>query len=245
MKKPLKKLYQFHVANLQEIDHAMDKIARSLRASVSQGDEATVSAFMRLYALLLGAWAECRLRKLIYEPQGFNDAERETIQSESTQLKQWQKTVEIAFRRQYKIPKAALSADVLSHSAYSRYDTLSNMLVNDLSSIIELRNKLAHGQWVYPLNSNGNDIAQEQMNALRVENLLSLQFKKTLLESLSSAIHDLVVSKPTFERDFDNHLRIIIETQRNLKNRDYKIWAENMRQKYKRGKAKKLHPSNP
>ncbi|MCC7188747.1 MAG: hypothetical protein IT312_08400 [Anaerolineales bacterium] len=242
MKTP-KKLYQFHVANLREIDHAMDKIARSLRASISQNDEATVSAFMRLYALLLGTWAECRLRKLIYEPQGFIDTEREKIRAESTQLKQWQKAVEVAFRRQYKIPKAVLSSSVLPHSAHTRYDTLSEMLTNDLGSTIELRNKLAHGQWFYPLNNEGNDIAQEQMDALRNENLLSLQFKKALLEALSSAIHDLVVSKPTFERDFDNHLRVITETQRNLKNRDYKNWAESMREKYERGKVKKMSSS--
>src|SRR5262245_7658986 len=99
--KPPKKLYQFHVANLQEIDRAMDKIARSLRAFVSQGDETSVSEFMRLYALLLGAWAECRLRKLIFEPQSFDDGERKIIQDESTQLKQWQKAVELSFRRQY------------------------------------------------------------------------------------------------------------------------------------------------
>lgn len=239
--KPAKKLYQFHVANLQEIDRAMDKIARFLRMAISQNDEITASAFMRLYALLLGAWAECRLRKLVYEPKGFDETERNIVKSESTQLEQWQKAVEVAFRRQYKIPKAVLSASVLSHSAYSRYVTLSDMLTNDLGSVIELRNKLAHGQWVYPFNSEGDDVAKEQMNALRVENLLSLQFKKTLLETLSSAIHDLVVSKPTFERDFDDHIRVIVETQRNLKNRDYKSWAENMRQKYERGKVKKAH----
>lgn len=221
----------------------MDKVARSLRAFVSQSDEISISAFMRLYALMLGAWAECRLRKLIYEPQGFNEVERNAIRVENTQLKQWQKAVELAFRRQYKIPKAPLSVDVLPHSAYARYDTLLKMLADDLGSIIELRNKLAHGQWIYPLSSDGNDVAQEQMNALRVENLLSLQFKKTLIESLSSAIHDLVVSKPTFERDFDNHLRVIVETQRNLKKRDYQKWAKNMRNKYQRGKVKKTNPS--
>jgi hypothetical protein len=117
------------------------------------------------------------------------------------------------------------------------------MLISDLRSIIELRNKLAHGQWVYPLNSDGDDVAQEQMDALRVENLFSLQFKKNLLESLSSAIHDLVVSKPTFERDFDDHFRRIVETQRNLKNRDYKKWANGMREKYERGKVKKAQSS--
>ncbi len=237
--KPLKKLYEFHVANLQEIDRAMERVARSLRAAISQGDEITVSSFMRLYALLLGAWAECRLRKLIYEPKGFDDSERDTIRAENTQLKRWQKAVEVAFRRQYKIPKAPITSNVLPHSAHSRYVALSEMLVRDLGSIIELRNKLAHGQWVYPLNKDGNDVAQEQMDALRVENLLSLQFKKRLLESLSAIIHDLVVSKPTFERDFDNHFRIIVETRRNLQNRDYETWAQSMRQKYQRGKAKR------
>jgi hypothetical protein len=243
--KPPKKLYQFHVANLQEIDRAMKRVARSLRAATSQSDEITVSSFMRLYALLLGVWAECRLRKLIYEPKGFNDSERDTIRAESTHLKQWQKAVEVGFRRQYKIPKAALTAGVLPHSVYSRYATLSDMLENDLGPIIELRNKLAHGQWVYPLNNDGDDVAQEQMDILRVENLLSLQFKKRLLESLSAAIHDLVVSKPTFERDSDDHFRVIVETQRNLQNRDYKTWAEGLRQKYQRGKTKRSRPTSP
>jgi hypothetical protein len=243
MKQP-KKIYQFHVANLREIDRAMERVARSLRTAISQNDKITMSSFRCLYALLLGAWAECRLRKLIYEPHGFDDVERNEICNESTQLGQWQKAVDLAFRSQYKIKKAPLSIDVLPHSAYSRYSTLLDMLVNDLGSIIELRNKLAHGQWFYPLNNEGNDVAQKQMNALRVENLLSLQFKKKLLESLSAVIHDLVVSKPTFERDFDHHLRLITETQRNLKNRDYETWAESLRQKYQRGRAKRLHPAD-
>jgi hypothetical protein len=242
--KPPKKLYQFHVANLQEIDRAMERVARTLRAAISQNDDITVSAFMRLYALLLGSWAECRLQKLLFEPQGFDKAERDVIHAKRTRLGQWQKAVELAFRRQYKTPKAKLSANVLSHSAYSRYITLSNMLTNDLGSVIELRNKLAHGQWVYPLNNNGDDVAQDQLIALKFENLLSLQFKKALLESLSAAINDLVVSKPTFERDFDHHIRVIIETQRNLQKRNYEAWAENQRQKYQRGRAKRLHNTN-
>lgn len=47
------KLYQFHVANLQEVNRAMEKTARSLRLAISEGDDAASSAFMRLYALLL------------------------------------------------------------------------------------------------------------------------------------------------------------------------------------------------
>ena len=237
--KSQEKLYQFHVENLREINRAMEKIARSLRTFISQSDETSTSSFMRMYSLLLGAWAECRLRKLIYEPHSFINDERNQIQSQHSQLYQWQKTVEIAFRRQYNIPKASLSINVLPHSAFIRYDAIRLMINNDLGSTIELRNKLAHGQWIYPLNKELNDIAQKQMDALRNENFLSLQFKKKLLESLSSVIHDLIVSRPTFERDFDKHFKFITENQRNLQNRDYKKWANKMRLKYNRGKNKR------
>ncbi len=242
MKNP-NKLYEFHVANLKEIERAINKIALILRLAISQDDKITISAFTRLYALLLGTWAECRLRKLLFEPKGFSNEDRSLIMSNKNQLDQWKKTLEIAFRRQYCVPKAPLSKDVLSHSANSRYETLKEMLSNDLGFIIELRNKLAHGQWIYPLNDNGNDIAQSQMNALRIENLLSLQFKKKLLESLSAVIHDLIVSKPTFERDFDVHLRVVVENQRNLRNRDYEDWVRKMKQKYIQGKAIKISSS--
>jgi hypothetical protein len=238
--KPPDKLYEFHVANLRAIDTAMSRVARSLREAISIEDNKTISAFTRLYALLLGAWAECRLRKLIYEPNGFDEQERILIRSKSTQLERWQTAVETAFRKHYNVPRACLSDTTLPHSAYSRYATILDMLDNDLRPTIELRNKLAHGQWVYPLNNEGNDVAQEQMNALRLANLLSLQFKKALISHLSNAIHDLVVSLPTFERDFDKHYRDIVSTRRNLKTRDYESWVKQMQEKYQRGKTRRV-----
>lgn len=234
-----KKIYQFHVANLKEIEHAMERVARFLRDAISKDDDKTTSSFMRLFALLLGAWAEVRLKKLLFEPNGFNEENRETILKQNSQFEQWKKSLELGFRRQYNKPNVLLSANSLTHSAFSRYSTLSEMLYKDLRSIILLRNKLAHGQWIYPLNKEGNDIAQKQMDALRIENILSLQFKKTLIKSLASSIHDLVVSRPTFERDFDNHFRTIIETRRNLQNRDYEKYVTHMRQKYIRGQNKR------
>jgi hypothetical protein len=237
--KPPNKLYEFHVENLRAIDLAIDQVARSLRRAVSREDEKTTLSFTRLHALLLGAWAECRLRKLIYEPNGFDKQERALVHSKDTQLKRWRAAVEAAFRKHYDVPSAPLSDSTLCHSAYARYITIVDMLDNDLRPIIELRNKLAHGQWAYPLNSDGDDVAQEQMDTLRRENLLSLQFKKALISYLSGAIHDLVVSCPTFERDFDEHYRSIVNARRNLKTRDYESWAKQMREKYQRGKVKR------
>jgi hypothetical protein len=93
------------------------------------------------------------------------------------------------------------------------------------------------------LNDDGNDIAQAQMDVLRLENLLSLQFKKSLITSLTGTVNDLVVSRPTFERDFDQHYQLIVQTKRNLVKRSYPVYVSNMQEKYKRGKKKLLNAS--
>ncbi len=64
--KPPRKLCRFHVANLRSVDATIDRVARILRDSIAKQDEQTTHSFVRLYALLLAVWAECRLCKLLY-----------------------------------------------------------------------------------------------------------------------------------------------------------------------------------
>ncbi len=238
MKLP-RKLYEYHVKNLRSIETAIEQVARTIRKAISTNNEKIIFSYNRLFAFLIGAWAECRLQKLLYEPNSFNDNDRQKIYAKSQQINKWKYTVKIAFRKRYQVPRAALSEDTLHHSEFSRYITIMDMLEKDLRSIIEVRNKLAHGQWIYPLNSDNNDIAQKQMNTLKSENLLSLQFKKQLITHLADIIHDLIVSKPAFERDFNNHYKYIINTRRNLRTRNYEKYLWQMESKFERGKIKR------
>jgi hypothetical protein len=121
--------------------------------------------------------------------------------------------------------------------AHARLQILTDVIRDDLRSIITLRNKLAHGQWVYPLTDDLTDVAQEQMDALRLETLFSLKQKASLIESLCASVHDLVVSLPTFERDFDNHFVRIEQTRRNLIAKDYGKWVTQIRARHDRGQA--------
>lgn len=235
MAKQPDKIYEFHVANLRAIDVAISRVTRPFRHAISTVDDKTIFVFVRLYTLLTGIWAETRLMKLLFEKVGFSKGEREEILSEHTQIDMWFGCVEKAFRLHYNVPRAPLSEENLNHSQLAKYLAISNMIDEDLRSIIELRNKLAHGQWHYPLNNEGNDVSQDNMDTLRRENLLSLQFKKALLGHLCNLIHDLIVSKPTFERDFDVHYRMIVETRRNLRNRSYEDYVRLMGKKYTKG----------
>lgn len=240
MKTP-EKLYKFHVENIRAIESAMAQVDSVLKRAIKEQRKDLIASSIRLYALLLGVWAECRLVKLLFEENGFTEKERIYILEKKSDDKkskydQWKTALEIGFRKKYNKKKAILSEKSLPHSAYSQYKTISSILEDDLMPIIEVRNKLAHGQWIYPLNSDQNEIAQKQMDFLRKENLLTLRFRKTILISLAAAIHDLVVSPPTFDRDFNVHYQEIINAKQNLENREYEKYQTRQIEKYKKGK---------
>lgn len=219
------KLYRFHVANIRAVEIALDNTARSARKAISEESNSATESFVRLYALLLGVWAENRLKKLLFENRGFSPAERSRIAAREAQHDQWTTVVELAFRKHYQVPNAELSDTTLPFSSYARYVGLMELLEKDLRPIIEVRNKLAHGQWIYPLNNDGTDVEQNKYQLLNNENLLSLQYKKSLVSSLSDIVHDLVVSLPTFERDFDQNYRKISNTHNNLRTRSYEAYV--------------------
>lgn len=149
-------LYKAHVKNLRAVDTALERMLRELNASLSRGDDTTSEALLKTTMLLLGAWAEDRLRKMLFEPKGFTAAEREQITSAGSQIEIWKAALELGFRKRYQIPFANLS-QMLPLTPRARYAALLNIINDDLRPIIEVRNKLAHGQWVRPLNSQNDE----------------------------------------------------------------------------------------
>lgn len=236
---PAEELYSFHNMNLHAVDSGVTHIGRQLRRAIAAGEDETVFVLLRIYMLLIGAWAECRLSKLLYESNGFTEDERAKILLNSSKIDQWFMAVEIGFRKQYKLPKSVLCPPALPETAFYRLTSIRNMIDTDLRSIIEVRNKLAHGQWKRTLTNDGMGIANDQMKILGTENALSAQFRISMLGYLCDIIHDLVSSRNAFERDFDKHFQLISNTKMNLKNRTYDSYKDTLVKKYKRGAEKR------
>lgn len=216
------KIYRQHVSNLREIELAISHTGRLARSAVASKDpQRSLRSLLRLYSFLIGAWAETRLRKLLYEDPGFSDQERAVIAGEQTQLAQWTATVNLAFRKHHKLPKAALDETTLGVAHAARRVALIDVLNDELKIVIELRNKLAHGQWIYPFNNEGTAIEEEKYKLINKENILSLEFKYALVGHLADAAHDLVVSPATFERDFEAHFRKLFQVRKNIATRSY------------------------
>lgn len=239
------KLYAHHVANLRELDLALGHSERLARAAIASRDpQRSLRSLLRLYALLMGAWAECRLRKLLHEEFGFSDAERAQILAQQTQLEQWKCTVDLAFRKHHKITKAPLDERVLGVAHAARRGALHDVLDNELRIIIEIRNKLAHGQWVYPLNNEGTAVEPDKYKLINKENLQSLQFKFALLSHLADAVHDLVVSPKTFERDFEDHFKKLFQVRTNLVTKKYDAYEDKLIESRRKARAVRKERSN-
>ena len=237
------KLYSQHVANLRALEAALGSVARLARSAIASGDpERGLRTLLRLYSFLVGAWAECRLLKLLHEELGFSGAERLAILARGTQLDQWESTVDAALRKHFGVPKAKLSASSLGATPSARRDLLLAILRDDLRIIIEIRNKLAHGQWIYPFNSAGTSVENDKYLLINKENLLSLEFKWAMIGHLADAIHDLVVSPRTFDRDFDSHFKKLFQAQMNLKRRDYSKYAKSLVDSRQKARAKRAGP---
>lgn len=223
------KMYMHHVANLRELERAINHTSRLARSTIASKDpQQSLRSLLRLYSFLIGAWAETRLKKLLHEEFCFNESDRKVIENHGSQLEQWQATIDLAFRSHHKVSKAPLDERTLGVAHAARRAALQDVLNNELKILIEIRNKLAHGQWVYPFNSEETAVEESKYRLINKENLQSLQYKYSLVGHLANAVHDLVVSPITFERDFENHFQKLFQVRTNLTTKDYQKYENSL-----------------
>lgn len=231
-------LYKAHVQNLRSVEDGLAHIERDLNRAIANDDARLTETLKKLHLLLAGAWAECRLKKLLYEPNGLSAEARGNITAQRTQSDRWKTALELGFRKRYSVRKAAITELSVGGTASFRYNALQSLITNELNPLIELRNTLAHGQWARPLNSPETEISGPLVAAMAQENALSVKFKVALISGLSDLIHDLVAAT-SFERDFDRHYHRIVITRTNLERRSYPSWRQSMIDKQARGREKR------
>lgn len=211
------------VDNLNSIEYSVNDNFKLLRQKISNKQESSkhFNSSIKLLILLLGIWSEARLNKLINEYSEltqsnlFTKLEKKLIKLNKQKIEEWKTIVELAFRKHYNIYMGdELTEDNLGVSNFKRYENILNIIENYLQAIIENRNKLAHGQWVCQLNNNGKLLRTENINELNNENIISLEKKYQILKFLTQIIHDLMITKSTFERDFTKYYLAIIERKK-------------------------------
>lgn len=215
------KKFDQHTANLRAVDRAFKEAFAVAKFAIQTENSNLESSQTKLCGLLLGVWAETRLSKLLNEQSFFNDSDKERIFQIDNLYFRWKEVVDHGFKKHYNAN--VISDKSLGHTAYHQYLAPKEHLEHYIKPILELRNRLAHGQWIYPFASNqpNGEVVSEKFLELRNMNIQSLNQQHLVLKYLSDLIFLLMANKSAFQRDFDTLYRKIIHQTHRLEKQSY------------------------
>lgn len=233
-------LYRYHSDNYRAVAAGFEQALESLQRAVAAEDDRAVEAQSRVAAFLLSAKIEARFHKLSFEPPVPDEFRARVNRREGRSpslIEKWKRTVRGAFSLYY-----ATSGDFMSSDAPAEAREQCGLHLEalpHLESVIELRNKIAHGQWQHALNREGTEINPEKTKQLQEDNLLSLHLKDRVAQIVADAVNDLVVSKRTHDRDLKKHQRSLNDVLRELETRSYEKFAENIRSRERKARDRR------
>ncbi len=179
-------------------------------------------ASTRLYTFLLCSWFEARLYKILYENSSvaFSDTERSTVTSARTMSEKWRNCLNMSICKSYGFAFNPTQNDYSTCFTIGSVDLAYYQKVyaylDDIEYAITIRNKLAHGQWLTPLNSNRTNFAEAAVqNFLNTNNniqKLDLLYNvyKTIAEIISSyVVYKDKISTNNFKNDLEKKIKKI------------------------------------
>lgn len=182
----------------------------------------------KVHTLLLGVYAESRLRKILEDPTGFNDRERALIWLVQSQDRRWALAVDFAARRHYGVMAHQSLSGSLPAKALMRVEAVTQLLENDLAPVITDRNRLAHGQWTWQLKSRSENVFSTDQATFDY-NYVALRARFHMLDFIGRVVNLLCVSEPTFDRDFDSLMHKIDQAKGDLDGSGYAALAAQLR----------------
>lgn len=235
-------LYRMHCANLRQLESAIGLIQRDLRKYISMEQSHNEKIYTKILSYLVTCWTEVRILKLIHEQNAFTEDEMKIVMAARTLEQKWIRALNISICKAYGLQitnESERIEQLLPFTPRARYKEIRNLIETDLVPSITIRNRIAHGQWVYALTNDLSAVSPELMRDLQKENIVELQLRVKIFKNLAQIIHDLAVSPSTFERYFDENFQKLEQQKNNLHKRNYRTYKEKMVQKYQRGLHKR------
>ncbi|MFG1952336.1 hypothetical protein [Micromonospora sp. NPDC048830] len=221
--------FERHSENLAAIGRGLTQIERAHKHAIRRNDSAAVETLARLHTLMLGVMAEARLRKIVADPNGFNERERQLIWRVNTQVGRWLEAVELAFRRHYSVlTHLAVDESSLGAPVFARFQEVRGLLSGDLQPVIEDRNKDAHGQWVWRLKSRKENEFQSDRAPLPL-NYCAIESRRRVIVVIGELVHLLVVSQPGFDRHYAALMKRLDESRPRLQGAEYPQFVNQLR----------------
>ena len=223
--------FRKHTDNLRAVKAGVIQAERTHKDAIRRGDLPATEYSARMHQLMIGLLAEAELRQIVSDPGGFNDKESGLIRDERSKELQWKRAVELSIRRHYAVPIHLDITDLNTATGVgAQYESTIDLLENDLSAVIGDRNKLAHAQWKWHLNSKETSFLSGA--APSPLNYLASRYTGQVITLIARLVYALVVSEPTFQRDYAEITSDITSTRLQLQaaGRDYASFVTVLRE---------------
>lgn len=231
----VEEIYRAGTSNVKDLKKQRNRIQTLVNRAIREKNDADLISLTKMYALLYSAYAEMSFLKLIHTPKAFSESEISQIESGRNLEEKWRKCVEFAFKN--------LNSDANLGEIANKKQTLGRILEKYIIDPSQIRNKVAHGQWIICLNNDctrvNNDITlkMQQLDFVKIDRYFSIY------EKFQQCILDLSVSQKTHYRDY---YIIIVNLQKyidsteawSLETKKQKILSS---QKYQRYQIKKKY----
>ena len=167
--------------------------------SVKLNDHSSFEALKKLYALLYSSFVEVSFLKVVHTPYGFTENEISQILEQRNLEQKWARCLELAFRR---IDNMTNKGEV-----QNKKQILQRLIQTYIIESSQLRNKIAHGQWVVALNTENTAVNNDTTNRINGLDFVKVDVLFSLYAKISQVIEDLIESPhKTHFRDFYFHI---------------------------------------
>lgn len=189
---------------------------RVLRREQRLSDISLDNIYSKLVLILWTSLAEVEFHILITENEHFTKAfvQRTNISAKS-EVEKWLALIDYFFRDKYLHRQDRdLTILNLGDTNYHRYETLTEIIREDLGHFIELRNKLVHGQWAVAFNYVGFRKNQELTKDIWTLSKKEIMLLKSFVTNLPPLVKLLVTSSQAFERDYDKYVHRVLKAKK-------------------------------
>lgn len=178
-------------SNLSVLNSTRKKINTQINDSLRRDDALSLKIQTNIYLLVYSAWTEASLVQLIHTPFGFTNDEKKKILKDRDVLNKWKKCVNTAFSK----------FTVGGSEIPNKKRQICKLLDDYLKSQANIRNKFAHGQWVYPLHKNNITHDQEVQTLIELIDVIQIDTWFGIFKEIIEIVRGLIDSRPQ-----NNHL---------------------------------------
>jgi len=175
--------------NVRALSKAKSGIIKDINFQIRKSDNFQISIKTKILALLYSGWSEAQFSQITHTPDGFIYTEIIKIKKHKKQYgiaKGWYYMLELALK---KVGDKSQSKDL-----ESRLETLFKIVNEHIEESSIIRNKIAHGQWMFALNRE-NTAKNEHLTCL-LDRLDPVEIEKKfeIHKYLGFIVRDLVQS---------------------------------------------------